>query len=184
MTNQEAVALLKKNPISVGCAVVCLAVGVLSYFRSDAIPTKEAELAAKSAEGERHALNKINSHDLKEHYDALVAANKEIDSRLVRSSQLAVNSQYFYKLETATGVKLISDPRQTGQTAPKGTQKFTSVAFAVAAQGDLSQLLNFLHQLENGEHYCRILNAQLSGNSVKREAPLNLQLTLELLGLP
>jgi hypothetical protein len=184
MTNQEAVALLKKNPISVGCAVVCLAVGVLIYFRSDAIPAKEAELVAKSAEGERHALNKINSHDLKEQYDALVAANKEIDSRFVRASQLATNSQIFYKLESATGVKLVGSPSQTASIPPKPPQKFTSVGFTIAAQGDLTQLLNFQHQLENGEHYCRIMSANLSGNSSKREGPLTLSLTLELLGLP
>jgi hypothetical protein len=183
MTNQELVALIKKNPISVGCGVICLAVGAALYFRADAIPTKETELAAKSAEGERHGLNIKNARDLKEHYDALVTANKEIDSRLVRAIQLGANVEIFSKLERETGVKLI-DPRQTGSTPPKGAQKFTAVAFAVAAQGDLTQILKFLHALENGEHYCRILNANLSLNGVKRDAPLTLTLSLELLGLP
>lgn len=183
MTNEEAVALIKKNPISVGCAVICLAVAVALYFRMDAIPQKEAELATKSAEGERHALNIKNAHDLKSDYDTLVAANKEIDTRLVRAQQLGANLEIFNQLERATGVKLI-DPRQTGSIAPKGAQKFTSVAFAVAAQGSLPQLLDFLHHLETGEHYCRILNASLSLNGVKRDGNLTLTLNLEFLGLP
>jgi hypothetical protein len=183
MTNKELVAVIKKNPISVGCGLLCLAIGAGIYFRSDAIPEKEAELAAKSAEGEKHALNIKNSHDLKEQYDTLVAANKEIDSRLVRAQLLGANSEIFFKLERETGVKII-DPRQTGQTAPKGAQKFTAVAFAVAAQGDLTQILSFLHRLENGDHYCRILSANLSLNGLKRDAPLTLTLSLELLGLP
>lgn len=183
MTNQEAVALIKKNPIGVSCGLICLAVAVGWYFRSDAIPAREMELAAKSAEGERHALNIKNAHDLKEHYDALVTANKEIDARLVRAQQLGANVEIFNKLERDTGVKLI-DPRQTGSIAPKGTQKFTAVAFALAAQGSLPQLLDFLHRLEEGDHYCRILNANLSLNGVKRDANLTLTLNLELLGLP
>jgi hypothetical protein len=184
MTNQEFIAVIKKNPISVGCALVCVAVAVGMYFRSDAIPTMEEALAKKSAEGERHALNIRNSNELKDQYDALVAANKVINSRLLRGSQLAANAEYFYKIETATGVKLIGDPRQTGLIPPKGKAQFTGVSFAVAASGDLTQLLNFLHQLESGEHYCRVIGATLSLNGVKRDAPLTLTLSLEMLGIP
>jgi hypothetical protein len=183
MTNQELGAAIKKNPISVGCGVLCVAIAVAIYFRSDEIPAREADLAQKSAEGERHALNIKNAHDLKEQYDALVTANKEIESRLIHATQLAANTGYFYKLESATGVKLI-DPRQTSTTPPKGKAQFTAIGFSVSAQGDLTQILNFLHQLESGEHYCRVLNASLALSGVKRDAPLTLSLSLELLGLP
>jgi hypothetical protein len=184
MSTQDLIAVIKKNPISVGCGLLCLGLVAAIYFRSDEIPGREADLAQKSAEGERHALNIKNSHELKEQYDALVAANKEIDSRLVRASQLAANSEFFYRIESATGVKIIDGPRQNAATAPKGKAQFTTIGFNVSAQGDITQLLNFLHHLESGEHYCRILNATLSLNSVKRDAPLTLSLTLEILGLP
>jgi hypothetical protein len=183
MTNEALMSLLRKNPLSVGCALVSLGLIAAIYFRSDEIPTREAELLEKSAEGERHALNLKNAHELKEQFDTLVAANKEIDSRLIRVDARAANSEYFYKIESATGVKLI-DPRQNGAVAPKAGGKFTAVGFSVAAQGDLTQLLNFLHHLESGEHYCRVMNANLALSGVKRDAPMTLSLTLEVLGLP
>ncbi len=184
MTNQEAVAFIKKNPVSVGCGLLSLALVAAIYFRSDEIPTREAELAQKSGEGERHALNITNAKDLKAQYDTLVAANKEIEARLIHAQQLARNAEFFYKIENATGAKLVTDPHQTGINAPKGKAAFTPIGFSVAVQGDLTQVLSFLHYLESGEHYCRVLTANLTLSSAKRDAPLTLTLTLEILGLP
>lgn len=183
MSNEELFALVKKNPISFGCGLVSLVLVGLIYFRSGEIPAIEAELAQKSAEGERHALNIKNAKDLKEQYEALVAANKEVDARAVRESQRGANAEFFFKLESESGVKLL-DARQTGQVASKGKSAFSSVAFSVSAQGEMPQLLKFLHRLESGVHYCRVMNASLTVAGTKRDAPLTMTLSLELLGVP
>ena len=48
-----------------------------------------------------------------------------------------------------------------------------------------AQLLLFLHHLESGAHYVRVLSGTCAlNNSVKRDSPLTLSLSLELLGLP
>ena len=83
MTNEAVLALLKKNPISVGCGLLALALGGWIYFRSDAIPAAEAELAEKQAESERLATNLKYSAQLKEQLDKLVAANKETSQAAV-----------------------------------------------------------------------------------------------------
>jgi hypothetical protein len=185
MTNQEFVVLAKKNPVSFGCAALSLALVAGLYFRSEAMPEAEAELTQKSASGERMALNIQYSAQLKEQADAMAAATKEIDSRIIRTSQVTTNTQYFYKLEADTGVK-ISDLRQTTPAVvakpPKGT--FVPVAFSVTVQGTLSQLLEFLRQVENGAHYSRVLTATWNGNAANRNSPLTLGLSIELLGLP
>ncbi len=185
MTNEELVAFVKKNPISVGCGAFALLVAVGIYFRSSEIPEAEALLAEKSAEAERYALNIKNSAQLKEQYEAVVAANKDVDTRIVRASQKGNNTQFFYKLQNDTGVRLI-DFRQSEAlgTASKTKTTFTPIAFNVSVQGTLPQILDFLRQLEGGTHYSRILSASCTSSPTNRGGPLTLALSLELLGLP
>jgi hypothetical protein len=185
MTGHEFSALLKKNPVSFGGAALSLALIGAIYFRSGEIPAAEAELVQKSAEGERYSTNVKFSAQLKEQHDAVVAANKEIDTRLVRASQVGANTQYFYELEKETGVKLI-DIRQltTSVALPKGGKSaFVPISYSVSAQGTLNQLLDLLRSIEGGAHYSRILTATCGGTAPNRGL-LTLSLTLELLGLP
>ena len=173
MSNQERVALLKKNPISVSCTVLsCILIGLI-YFRADALGQAEAMLAQKSAESEKISLNIQYSAQLKEQTETLEAAIREMENRIVRASQLGTNTQYFYKIESETKAKVIDLRQTTPATMTKPAQgSYLPVAFAVSVQ------------VENGAHYCRILTATCSGNTSNRGAPLTLALTLELLGTP
>jgi hypothetical protein len=183
--NAQVIEFVKKSPVSVGCAVLSLTLVVAAYFRWDHKAEALAQLEQKSTESARISANLKNAAQLKEQFDALMASEKEIESRLIRASQLTTNNQYFYKLESETGVKLL-DLRSAGLTAaqkkdpPKG---YIPLGFSVSVQGDYSQLMKFLRQLENGSHYCRVLTATCNANP-ERDAPLTLSLTLELLGLP
>ena len=183
MTNEQLIAFIKKNPISVGCAVLSIAIILALYFRRDLKSELDALLAEKTALGERYATNIKNSAQLDEDYNLVSAANKEIDTRAIRINQLGTNSQFFYKLEGETGVKLI-DFRQTTQSATKTKNAFTPVAFAVSAQGDWQQLLHFLRLLESGAHYCRVNSASINANATARNGPMTLTLALDLLGTP
>jgi hypothetical protein len=185
MTNTEYLTLLKKNPIGVGCGVLSLVLAAGIYYRGGQVPDVEAELAQRSAEGQRYSANLKNAVQMKEHLDGLVAANAEIDRRLVHVGQSLTNSQFFYKLESDSGVKL-GNPTQTTTVAPKAAGKtaFVPVGFSISVQGNLAQLLGFLRRLESGAHYCRVLSVTCTGSPSDPNAPLNLTLSLELLGLP
>lgn len=185
MNSQALVKLLKKNPLSITCGVLSMIFIIVIFLRSDTIPEAEGVLAQKSAEGEKLAANIQYSAQLKEQLEAVTASNKEIDSRIVRASQMLTNTQYFYKIENETGVKMIdirqTTPASVGKPA-KGS--YLPVSFAVSVQGDLNHILAFLRRVENGTHYSRVLTASCSGNSAQRNAPLTLALSLELLGAP
>jgi hypothetical protein len=174
---------MKRNPATACCGLLSLLLVCGIYFRNGLIPEAEAELAQKSAEGERYAANIRNSDKLKQQYAEILAANKEVDARAVRVNQVGTNIQFFYKLESETGVRL-ADPSQVTRVAAKGKTVFMPVAFNVSAQGDLPQLLNFLRMLENRTRYSRVINASLTQSVVNRSAPLSLTLNLELLGSP
>ncbi|HEX2852085.1 MAG TPA: hypothetical protein VHO24_02520 [Opitutaceae bacterium] len=186
LTNEQVVEFAKKNPISVGCGVLIVALLATAYFRADLPGEAETELEQKSSEAARLAANLKNAAHLKEHFDAVSAAQKQIESRLIQPKQLTTNSQYFYKLESETGVKLLDQ----GQTALTAAQRkdikgnYLPTVFTLSVQGDYSQVLTFLRRLENGSHYCRVLTAQCSNSSAERGGQLTLALNLELLGFP
>lgn len=183
MTSQELFALVKKNPISVGCGLLALALTAAIYLRSQSIPDAEEILTQKTATAERYALNIKYSAQLKDQLETLTGANKEIDTRIIRASQLGTNTQYFYKLQSDTGVKLLDFRQGTAGAAAKG-KSFISIPFSVSVQGTLPQVLKFLRELESGTHYCRILTASCAGSAVARGQPLTLSINLEMLGLP
>lgn len=186
MTAADLVPLLKKHPVSVACAVVILACVGLWYYRGDVIALSQTEYEAKSGEANQMVSNVKGAPGLAEQVTEIQGLAKELASRLVRADQLAVNLQYFYKLEADHGVKLL-DVRQLVQPARRGPKTiYDRVPFSLTVQGSYPQLVKFLGELENGRHLCRINTASFnqpvaSGDGLS--APdVTLTLNLELLG--
>jgi len=187
ISKAQAIAFIRKNPIGFGCGALCVALAVAMYYRSDMVPASDAELEQQSAEAERLASNLKNATQLQEQLDAMIAAGKQVEARLVHPGDLAKNQQYFFKLEAETGTKV--DCNQLTLPAEKDRKTlYLSVPYSVKVRGDYSQILSFLRRLESGTHYCRVLNATLtSGAAAMGEASdgaLSLNLNLELLGQP
>jgi hypothetical protein len=185
MTNEELIAFLRKNIVSVSCVIASLLIGGVVYWRSDMLPEAEKILQDKTQKGELLAANIEDGNQLKEQYTALIASNNQIADRLIHVGQLAENLEYFYRLESDTGCK-IPDPRQIpvmqpAKNAPK--TNFTPIGFNLVAQGDYHQLMDLLRKLEGGDHYCRILACNIKPVSEMRGGALSMTLSIELLGL-
>jgi hypothetical protein len=185
MTNEELFAFLRKNVISVACVAISIGIGFALYYRNDNLPEAEKVLQERAKQGELLQANIEDSAQLKEQHAAIVSSNDDISNRMIRVGQLAENMQYFYRLESDTGTKLV-DPRQLSWNPPaKNAPKtfFTPVGFAFTAQGDYSQVLDLLRRLENGEHYCRVISCTLHPSTTEsRGGPMLISLSLELLG--
>lgn len=183
MTSADLLALLKKHPIGSACGLLCVICAVLLYFRSSKIDESRTEYEAKSAEASSIMANVRNSEKLPAQVAEIQALAKELDGRLIRASQLAVNLQYFYKLEAETEVKLL-DVRQGAM--PRGTKTlYTPIPFNVSVQGSFKQVLSFLQKLENGPHFCRFSSVVFSKQDAGTGTPgVNLSVNLELLGVP
>jgi hypothetical protein len=181
-SNWQFLVFIKKNPITVVCTIVSLVVIFLIYWRSDELPAARAVLEQRSKEGERLTGNVKYSAQLKEQLDELIAAGKAIDARLVNATRLEINQQFFYKLEADTGVRVLN-PNQIAPNEKSKNAKtsFIPVGFSMNVQGSYGQILDFLHRLENGLHYCRVLNATVVKVGVDGDS-LTLNLNLELLG--
>lgn len=187
MTTADLVAFIRKNPIVCGCGLFAVLLAVLTYFRSEALPLKAAELEDKATEGTRLANNVRYGAQLAEQLAALTAAGKAVDGHIVRSAELANNLQYFYRLEADTGAKIIElrqnpSPPSSQKSAPKST--YVGISFTVSLRGEYPVILDFLRRLENGQHYCRVTSASVAPVGPDRATPLKLALGLELLGQP
>lgn len=185
MTGAELNTFIKKHPLSVGCVVVALVCGGLLYYRSSDIATSQQNFEAKRAEAGKVTSNVRNAAGLPEQVKDIEDQRKELETRLIKVSQLAVNLQYFYKLEAETSVKL-SDVRQNAvpRTNP-GNARYVAVPFSVSVQGTFAQLVTFLNGLQNGRHFCRINSASFSksgGTGDDGSSSMTLSLNLDLLG--
>ncbi len=185
MTSADLVTLIKKHPIGFGCSVVCVLCGVAIYLRYGNIEASQQDLDAKSAEVAKMTANIRNSANLAEQVAEMQAHAKELESRMLKAGQLAVNLQYFYKLETENGVKLV-DVRQNALPRNAKTDGYVGVPFSVTVQGTYAQVMNFMGRLQNGRHLCRISAANFTKAAASEgtEALVNLTLNLELLGQP
>jgi Tfp pilus assembly protein PilO len=183
MTSADLIAGLKKHPIGFGCALVSIVCGVLIYLRSGNISEGQEELEARSAEAANMVANIRNSTNLSEQVAEVQTQTKELEGRLMKAGQLAVNLQYFYKLETENEVKLV-DVRQNA--LPKSSKGlYSGIPFNVTVQGSFNQVMNFLNRLQHGRHFCKINTANFSKTTGSTGGTLiNLSLSLELLGQP
>ena len=192
MTSAELIAVAKKQPIGVTCGLICLVSVALIYFRDSKIDENQADYEARSADLSKIVANVRNSEKLAAQVAELQALGKDMHSRLVRASQLAVNLQYFYKLEAETEVKLV-DVRQG--PLPRGLKTaYTPIPFNVSVQGSYKQVMDFLQKLETGPHFCRFNGVSFSkaggGNADSARTgggdptAMTLVLTLDLLGVP
>jgi Tfp pilus assembly protein PilO len=185
MNATSLITAAKKQPIGAICGAVCLICAVLLYIRGDKIDESQAMYDAKAAEAARIMANVRNSAKLPEQLVEIQAYAKDLESRLVVAGRLAVNLQYFYKLEAENEVKLVDIRQNSIPTNKIGKSLYTGVPYAVSVQGSYKQVISFLARLEGGRHFCHFTNVSLNKSQVGGVPDaMTLTLGIELLGTP
>jgi Tfp pilus assembly protein PilO len=182
----ELPSFIKKQPVAVACALLCVVLAVVIYFRKDTLAAAQAELEDKTSRASHLKENvdsatSINKADrLDEQLATMKQATQAIEARLLHVNQLAINKQYFYKLESETQTRL-TGLNQSGVRPAGRNSAYVAVGYSVNVEGTYAQLLDFVRRVENGEHFSRVQALSISpsggGNA-------SLSLRLELLGLP
>jgi hypothetical protein len=194
MNSKSLLLLAKKYPFSAVCAILCVLLVGLYYYRGSGVEDINGILAQKTSEARRIKTNINNSAQLGEHVELLRTANEKIGQRLMRESDLATNQQYFYKIEAETGIKItdLQPGGAVGQVRGKGASVkllYPPVPYTCAVQGNYGQILQFLRKLESGDHFMRVTSATISlaggasdGAAVSADPLLTLVLAVEFLG--
>jgi hypothetical protein len=199
MTAIKLPPFIKKQPVAVVCALLCIGLALAMYFRKAQLVTLQADLDSKTSQGNHLKANVDSANSLtnkadklEEQYAALTQTVQAIEDRLVHADQskLATNKQYFYKIEEETQTELKALSQSGVSTSTKNSGKaYIGVNYTITVEGTYPQLLDFLRRVENGEHFARVKGLSLSvggggENTAKSSAKLSLNLDLELLGLP
>jgi hypothetical protein len=186
ISNEQVIEFVKRNPIGVACGVISIGLIATYYVRSGKLAEAESILETTTTESLRHEKNLeyAGGEGLKQDYDNLVAANKAIEGRLIRTG-FGINYGYFQKIAADTGTKSVSLNQAAAGAAARAIPRggFVPVAFNFVVQGTYGQILDVLYRLENGQHFCRVLNAGISKQSGAGSDTLTLTLSLELLGI-
>jgi len=179
---------IQKYPVGTGAVIVSLVLLGAIFVRHMTLAEQQSIYDNAAADGQRLAANVTHAGLLDEQLKTLEEANATIAGRLVNPSDLAINLQYFYKLEADTGVKLIDthpvDARGAAKPAAKGL--YVPVQYAVTLQGGYVRTLTFLRRLEHGAYFCRIIGGSCSQAQSEQDnkgsSDTTMSLTVELLG--
>ena len=109
-------------------------------------------------------------------------STKLLEGRLIKASQLATNLQYFYRLESDTGLKL-TDVRQN-QVGRTGTSLYIGIPYSVTFQGNFKQVLEFLQRIESGKYFSKFSSISFNKTTGATGGMLNVSMNIELLGTP
>jgi hypothetical protein len=177
---------IKKYKIATAAIVLSLLMAGAFFYRRMAMDEMQSAYDATVTEGQKLSANVTRAVQLDEQLHALEEANKTISGRLVNPLDLAINLQYFYKLEAETGVKLLDTRPVESRGAKTGAKgSYTPVQYVISLQGKYAQTLGFLRKLENGIFFCRVIGGscgQAQSEQGKGGGDASMSLTVELLG--
>ena len=189
MNGADLIAAFKKQPVGFICGGLCLISGLLLYYRGDVREESQVAYDQKADESAKIEANVRSTVGLPEQTAAMQADAREMESRLMHVGQLAINQQYFYRLESETGVKLLDIRQSVLPSAKPGvkTNLYLGVPYNISIQGTYPQVLAFLRRLEHGRHFTRFNTVSFGKSSGTTEGTANsltVALSIELLGVP
>jgi hypothetical protein len=185
---------LKRHAFAAVCCIVVVATGVTYVVRMDLLDAERERIDQLQKEAENIKRNLRNAAGLQENLTDLRVLHSIVDARLIRPEDLATNLQYFYRLESETGVKilLLRPMPGTGAAAAApagGSAPYRPISFSVIVEGSFPQVMAFLTRLERGPHFNRTktFTAQRGATDSAegiRSGTVVVNLSVELMGTP
>ena len=174
-------ASVKKYPLLVACSTLSLILFIALYFRSGVMEQLQVEQESVTKEVKRYSSNISNASQIQDQSAFLIKANEAVKARTLSAESLAINLQYFYRLESETGIKYL-DLRPGGRLGGKvaAKQSYVPLNYIVTIQGSFDQVLAYLRHIEQGAYFARINTASVTG----ADSAVTVNLNIDLLGSP
>lgn len=160
---------LKTYPLAICCSIIGVACLVVLYARSgivDELSIKEADLAS---EIQAIKENIKNSKSLAQHVEEMEALAEEIDARLFRKDERAVNLNFFYEFEEDQNVSYGSlNQRGAGSAiyrkgGARPLKEYSTMVFSISLQDSFEKILRIMHALETSRPLIRVGSFDLKG---------------------
>lgn len=175
-------AAFKRQPIPASCGIVVVVLLVFGYFRMGVVEEREAALLEAEKVLSKLTNNITYSAQLDQHLAELRAVNEGFAATALKQGDVARNQQFFYRIESASGVRILELRALSVPSPAKGAPVtfYQPLSYSLSVAGDYEKLLKFLRHLEQGATLGRVLSATL----VHVEGPeQTLNLNVEMLGL-
>lgn len=191
MTVHDLVEKFRRFPVPSICGVIVVVCFLAYYLRMDLLTDLEVESDDVKRQLQQIEQNISHGRSLPADIAEMKRSIEELDSRLIRSAELATNLKYFYELEVTTHVTM-TDLRQMATAPVSGSGKpiLAGVGYSMLMSGSFHQLVAYLNELDHGRHFYRLQSVALQrvergADSEKiAAAPLSASLNVELLAWP
>lgn len=172
-------AFVRVRPFVTACIALTLLLGVANYFLWSVREAAAAERANVSQRGEFIVRALENRPGVDAELGLLEDAIARIEESLVDEVSMEVNLGYFYRLEKATRVRLVS-LNQLGSTAAPPGSPFKALPFSMRLSGSYRNNMAFLRALETGSRILRIRNCSFERGPAGANE-FNVDLTVEVI---
>jgi hypothetical protein len=182
---QPNLSLLRRHPLATICGGIALVVLGAFVFRYSSLDDAKELLAQQQGKAESIHRNIRNATELPEHLAALQSGVTRLEEKLMRSGDVAAYQQFFFKLETDSGVKIVRlQPTATsrpGQGKQAGT--YLPLGFDITVEGTFPDVVRFSRNLESSARYFRLGSFSVRrGGGTGQSNIVTLIMGLELLG--
>jgi Tfp pilus assembly protein PilO len=182
MTTADLVEKLRRYPIPSVSAIVVLVCLLVLYFRIDVVPDLKARLGEVQDQRVQVDLNVVAGATLGDHLAEMRERFAALDARVVQPSELATNMNYFYQLESDTGVSLIDLRQNVTAEKPAPKTQLVGIGYSISLAGSYAQVIGYLNELETGTRLYRLRNFNIQRGRELNQSAVTLGLNLELLG--
>lgn len=180
----------RRYPFASICLCVTMVALALYGYRYGILNEERELLVQKRSEADLSQRNLRNSADLPEHLAALQKGVTSLEEKLMRPGDVAAYQQFFFKLETESGVKIarhqpVVSSRGAKETKDKPTGAYRPMAFEAVVDGTFAEGIRFLRNLESGPRHYRLVSLSVRRGGAPGTATadvVNLVVGLELLG--
>lgn len=178
--SKRLLRLFRGQPIPAICGLVVFVLILAFYFRGASAVGVQSQLDERNKHYRDLKANVASSVKLDEDLRRLVEYNKKIADGALRVGDIVQNLQFFYKIESETGVKLVDLRQQVVPPLSKGASpsSYVGVGFSLSIEGDYEKIILFCDALKHSSALAKIANFSIS----KSERGLVANMAVQLVG--
>ncbi len=174
------IAVMRRHPLSVLCASVCVACALLSWLIFGNLKWLELEHKQLGQDADLAVSTLISGPSVRQELAASRDITRRIEDNLVMSDNLAENLWYFYKIEQQSKAHLV-DLHPLNAISSDSKALYKRIPFSLRVSGSYEQVGAFLYLTETGPRLSDITYVSLKRREPGSQAII-LDMNVELLG--
>lgn len=168
------IAVLRRHPLSVLCAIVCVICAVVSWYILSNLRWLELEHRQLGQDADLAVSTLISGPAVRQELAAAREITRRIDDNLVVPDNLAENLWYFYKIEQQSKAHLV-ELHPLNVILSDSRALYRRIPFSIKVTGTYEQVGSFLYLTETGPRLANITSVTL-----RRHEPGSLLIVLDM----